>query len=162
MKHSFLISLFTLLALSIIQCNDNLKSKTIIEKKIVFQKEGELVLINTQDEIIANFDIEIAETPYEQQTGLMYRNSLSQKNGMLFIFESSEIRSFYMKNTQIPLDLIFINDQFEIVSIYPNAKPYGQSAITSKIAAQYILEINAGQSEQLKLKKGMKIKFNRI
>ncbi|MDA9843898.1 DUF192 domain-containing protein [Flavobacteriaceae bacterium] len=162
MKHSFLISLFTLLALSIIQCNDNLKSKTIIEKKIVFQKEGELVLINTQDEIIANFDIEIAETPYEQQTGLMYRNSLSQKNGMLFIFESSEIRSFYMKNTQIPLDLIFINDQFEIVSIYPNAKPYDQSAITSKIAAQYILEINAGQSEQLKLKKGMKIKFNRI
>lgn len=162
MKHSFLISLFTLLALSIIQCNDNLKSKTIIEKKIVFQKEGELVLINTQDEIIANFDIEIAETPYEQQTGLMYRNSLSQKNGMLFIFESSEIRSFYMKNTQIPLDLIFINDQFEIVSIYPNAKPYDQSAITSKIDAQYILEINAGQSEQLKLKKGMKIKFNRI
>lgn len=162
MKHSFLISLFTLLALSIIQCNDNLKSKTIIEKKIVFQKEGELVLINTQDEIIANFDIEIAETPYEQQTGLMYRNSLSQKNGMLFIFESSEIRSFYMKNTQIPLDLIFINDQFEIVSIYPNAKSYDQSAITSKIAAQYILEINAGQSEQLKLKKGMKIKFNRI
>jgi uncharacterized membrane protein (UPF0127 family) len=48
------------------------------------------------------------------------------------------------------------------VSIYPNAKPYDQSAITSKIAAQYILEINAGQSEQLKLKKGMKIKFNRI
>ena len=72
------------------------------------------------------------------------------------------IRSFYMKNTQIPLDLIFINDQFEIVSIYPNAKPYDQSAITSKIASQYILEINAGQSEQLKLKKGMKIKFNRI
>ena len=104
-------------------CN-NTPSITIKEASVVFKKEASLAIFNLNEELIKEYDIELADTPYERQTGLMYRTEMNSNNGMLFVFEDSAIRSFYMKNTLISLDLIFLNESLEIISIYKNTTPY--------------------------------------
>ncbi len=103
-------------------CN-NTPSRTIKEASVVFKKEASLGIFNLNGELFKEYDIELADTPYERQTGLMYRTEMNSNNGMLFIFEDSAIRSFYMKNTLISLDLIFLNESLEIISIYKNTTP---------------------------------------
>ncbi|WP_431137725.1 DUF192 domain-containing protein, partial [Psychroserpens mesophilus] len=103
----------------------NEKKDTSNDKiEVSFKKEGILNLkkANT-DSIIKTLDIEFAEDEYEIQTGLMYRTKLGTNQGMLFIFPNTQMRSFYMKNTKIPLDIIYIGDKLQIVSFQKNAKP---------------------------------------
>ena len=142
-------------------CN-NTPSITIKEASVVFKKEASLVIFNLNGELIKEYDIELADTPYERQTGLMYRTEMNSNNGMLFIFEDSAIRSFYMKNTLISLDLIFLNESLEIISIYKNATPYDESSIPSLATAKYVLELRSGQSELHQFTEGMKIKYTEL
>jgi len=136
--------------------------KAIKTAAISFTKEGELSILSTEtDSIKANFDIEIAETEYETQTGLMYRPSMQQKRGMLFIFPDVSARSFYMKNTEFPLDIIYIGEGQKIVSFQKDAQPYNESSLPSNAPAKFVLEINAGLSEQLGLQVGDSISFSR-
>src|SRR5690606_13220982 len=98
--------LVLVLALAFVGCKTESK-KEIKTESITFTKEGELSLIDPDTGALkASFDIELAETPYETQTGLMYRSSMEQQQGMLFIFPEVMVHSFYMKNTEIPLDII--------------------------------------------------------
>lgn len=85
--------------------------------------------------------VEIADTPEKRTQGLMHRQSL--KGGMLFIFEEEKTRSFWMKNTLIPLDIIFINKNLKIIDIQ-QAIPCKDNCISyiSKQPAQYVLEVN--------------------
>lgn len=135
----------------------------ILTKEVTFTKEGELTLRKaTNDSIIAILDIEFAETKYETQTGLMYRKAMLNDRGMLFIFDDEIRRSFYMKNTEFALDIIFINSDHKIVSIQKNAKPLDKSSLPSDAPAKYVLEINAGLSDQWGLKAGDVIDFNKL
>ena len=128
---------------------------------ITFKKEGELSLYRTPDSLLKTLDIEIADNDYETQTGLMYRNSMESNQGMLFIFEDSRPRYFYMKNTHIPLDLIYINENRKIVSTQLNAKPYDETSLPSNANAKYVLEVNAGLFYQWNLKVGDSIAFSK-
>jgi len=127
----------------------------ILTKEITFTKEGELTLkkANT-DSIIKTLNVEIADDEYQTQTGLMYRKSMKQDESMLFVFENERPRSFYMKNTEFSIDIIFVNSKKEIVSIQKNAKPYDKTSLSSEGPAQYVLEINAGLSDAWGLEKG--------
>jgi uncharacterized membrane protein (UPF0127 family) len=142
------------------QCQQS-TPKEVREQKVLFKNEGNLSILNDENKTLAEFKIEIADSPYERQTGLMYRDSLDEQHGMLFIFENSELRSFYMKKTLIPLDLIFIDKNYEIVHIYSKATPYETASISSQLPAKYVFEINGGLSEQIGIQKGMKIKYNK-
>lgn len=142
------------------QCQQS-TPKEVREQKVLFKNEGNLSILNDENKTLAEFKIEIADSPYERQTGLMYRDSLEEQHGMLFIFENSELRGFYMKNTLIPLDLIFIDEDYEIVHIYSKATPYKTASISSQLPAKYVFEINGGLSEQIGIQKGMKIKYNK-
>lgn len=142
------------------QCKQS-TPKEVREQKVLFKNEGNLSILNDENKTLAEFKIEIADSPYEKQTGLMYRDSLDEQHGMLFIFENSELRGFYMKNTLIPLDLIFIDENYEIVHIYSKATPYETASISSQLPAKYVFEINGGLSEQIGIQKGMKIKYNK-
>ena len=83
-----------------------------------FTKEGTLQLFKSKYKTaIANLDIEFAETDYETQTGLMHRTSMKQNHGMLFIFKNEQPRRFYMKNTQIALDIIYLDKDQKVVSL---------------------------------------------
>ena len=148
--------------LSFHNCKNNTSSEEkSLTKEITFTKEGELQIVKaSNDSIIASLDIEIADDAYQTETGLMYRNSLGKDQGMLFVFKDMQRRSFYMKNTKIPLDIIYFNSEKEIVSIQKNAKPMDETSLPSEAASQYVLEVNAGLAEAWKLAKGDRIRFS--
>ncbi len=129
---------------------------------VVFKKEGELNIIKQKvDSLLTSLDIEIAETEYETQTGLMYRSSMDANQGMLFIFPEERVHSFYMKNTEIPLDLIFIKADSTVASFQENAEPYNESGLSSQVPVKYVLEVNAGLAEKWLLEVGDKIDFKK-
>ena len=99
--------------------------QSIKTENVSFTKEGELNILSSEtDSIKANFDIEIAETEYETLTGLMYRKSMQQDRGMLFIQPEEAEQNFYMKNTEIPLDIIYINSGMKVVSFQKKCKTF--------------------------------------
>lgn len=152
--------LFSLCLLSLLyftSCADN--KKQIKQTKIDFTKEGDLVIYRTLDSSQVFFDIEIADTNFDIQTGLMYRDELGKSQGMLFVFNDEQERYFYMKNTKIPLDLIYINAKQKIVSFQKNAKPFNEASLPSNALAKYVLEINAGLTDQLALNINDSISF---
>ena len=146
-----------------ISCKEE-KSKNVIKTTSVsFTKEGELQLLKAEtDSIVQTIAIEIADNDYETQTGLMYRTSMEEKQGMLFVFDDMQMHSFYMKNTKIPLDIIYIDDNYKIASFQENAKPMDETGLTSKVPVQYVLELNAGLVKKWGLQIGDKIAYQKI
>ena len=144
-KLYFIITVCTILFYS---CDENKKQSISITKESNFTKEGELFLKKpTTDSVFKTLDIEFAETEYETQTGLMYRHMMESHQAMLFIFKKEQPRSFYMKNTEFPLDIIYINKKKEIVRIQKNAKPFDNKSLPSSLPVLYVLEINGGLSD---------------
>ena len=121
-----------------------------------FKKEGELWVLNSMraGDTLGYFDIEIVDKDYEITQGLMYRKSMKKDRGMLFKFPDSRMRSFWMKNTHIPLDIIFIKTNGEIVNVQSNTRPFSEQSIPSTVPAQYVLEVNAGRALDLGWKPG--------
>jgi len=139
------------------------QEKQSLTKEVSFKKEGELSLMKAEtDSVVATLDIEIADDAYETETGLMYRKSMQDDRGMLFVFDDEIRRSFYMKNTEFALDIIFINSKNEIVSIQKNAQPLDQTSLPSEAPAMLVLEVNAGLSDQWTLEPGDKIRWRVI
>lgn len=121
----------------------------------VFTKEAELTFKNPGGEIISVFDVEIAKSSYEQQTGLMYRKSMDANQGMLFVYPDERPRyGFYMKNTYIPLDLIYIDAEGKIVDFNKNTEPFNETPLPSDEPAKYVFEVNAGIVDSLGLELG--------
>ena len=110
---------------------------------------------------ITTIDIEIADDEYQTQTGLMYRKSMLPNQGMLFIFPEEAPRSFYMKNTEFALDIIYIDKNNKVVSIQKNAKPYDETSLPSEGPAQYVLEVNAQLTDSWNLKARDSISFTK-
>jgi uncharacterized membrane protein (UPF0127 family) len=109
-----------------------------------------------------NLRIERAEALAQQAKGLMYRESLDENSGMLFIFTSEAKRTFWMKNTLIPLDLIFINGDKKIVEIKENFEPCREDncpSYASVAKAQYVLEVNAGFVQKNQIQIGEEVVF---
>ncbi|MEK6856623.1 MAG: DUF192 domain-containing protein [Nanoarchaeota archaeon] len=108
-----------------------------------------------------SFNVEIADNQIERAQGLMFRKELEENSGMLFLFESSGKHSFWMKNTLIPLDMIWIDENLEIVFIFENAQPCEETcdSITPDKNAKYVLEINSGLVEKYNFKIGDEIKI---
>jgi uncharacterized membrane protein (UPF0127 family) len=98
----------------------------------------------------------VASTELERQKGLMFRHSLPEDEGMLFVFEEEKIHAFWMKNMQFPLDIIWIDAAKRIVDIYKNALPCQDTceALTPQVPARFVLEVNAGFVEENKIKAG--------
>lgn len=127
-----------------------------------FSLEGKLELYNQQDSLIVKIDIEIADDEAQTTQGLMYRRTLGEKEGMLFIFPGEEVRSFWMKNTYIPLDLIFLDTNRRIVHIHESAQPRTEASIPSIEPAKYVLEVNEGFSSRYFLAVGDSMHFVRV
>jgi uncharacterized protein len=103
------------------------------------------------------FNVEIADTFSERKIGLMNRASLPQQNGMLFIFEQENLQTFWMKDTLIPLDIIFADKNLKIVNIVKSAQPCLNepcSLYTSIEPAKFVLEINGGLADLFGIKIG--------
>jgi len=159
-RHALIIILG---GLTLITTSCKKSNREVKQVEVTFKKEGELTLYKAQsDSIITKLDIEIADTDYDVQTGLMYRNSMQDDRGMLFVFPTMQQRYFYMRNTKFPIDLIYIDNNKYIVSFQENAKPFDESSLPSQVPAQYVLEVNAGLSEKWLLEIGDRIEYTEI
>jgi len=144
-----------------ISCKEGSK-KEIKTTTVAFKKEGTLqILQKDTDSILAHLDIEIADSDYERETGLMYRNAMEMNQGMLFIFDDVSMHYFYMKNTQIPLDLIYLDEKRRIASFQKNAQPMNENSLSSKVPVKYVLEINAGLADKWSLAVGDSITYHK-
>lgn len=129
--------------------------------KIKFSKQGEVVFQDKNKNLVKKIDVEIAETEETRHLGLMFREKMEDGQGMLFIFPSEEPEGFYMKNTIIPLDIIFINSKKEIVKIYRNTTPFSEQDLPSLKPAVYVVEVNGGFTEKNNIKEGDFIDWRR-
>lgn len=136
------------------------EKKSVKQTEVMFTKEADLSIFKiATDSTVIDLDIEIADTDYDIQTGLMYRSTMEPNQGMLFVFDDEEERFFYMKNTQIPLDIIYIDANKKIVSFQKNAKPFNETSLPSHVPAKYVLEVNAGMADAWSLKEGDSISY---
>lgn len=99
---------------------------------------------------------ELAVTRSEKQIGLMYRKSLAEDQGMLFIFPAEAPRSFWMKNTYVELDMVFLNAARDVVNVVERAIPLTESARSSTGPAKFVLEIGGGLAKKWGLAPGSK------
>jgi uncharacterized membrane protein (UPF0127 family) len=109
-------------------------------KPQVFAKE--MILSSGQGSV--EFNIEIADNLFEHMRGLMERTSLPENSGMLFIFDRAGNHTFWMKNTPLPLDIIFFDDNLRVVGIVENTRPYSLDSIDINKDSRFVLEVNAG------------------
>lgn len=104
-------------------------------------------------------EVEVAATRHSRTRGLMWRTELAEGTGMLFLFDRDSPLSFWMKNTLIPLDMIFIRSDLTIVGIVERAEPKTLSARAPRGDSMYVLEVPGGWSEKIGLKPGLKVAF---
>ena len=125
----------------------------ITPQDIDFTRDGELSIFKN-DSLIQTIEVEFAKNDEERALGLMYRSSMDEHQGMWFIFPEEAPRSFYMRNTEIPLDIIYLDKDKKVVSIAKNARPYDETSLPSEKPAMYVLEINGGLADKWGIERG--------
>jgi uncharacterized membrane protein (UPF0127 family) len=127
---------------------------------VACRAQPKVTIQTTKGEV--SFQVEIAATPEKREFGLMYRRDLPANHGMLFIFPAEKVNSFWMKNTPIPLDMIFINRERKIVGIVHETVPFSMDGRSVSVPSQYVLEINGGLSRQYGFKAGDVVRFDNV
>ena len=107
-------------------------------------------------------EVEVAATPDARTRGLMWRTELAAGKGMLFLFPQEEVQSFWMRNTLIPLDMIFINSQMKVAGIVERAQPRSLASRSVGAPSQYVLEVPAGWSQSVGVTKGSAVEFEGV
>lgn len=103
------------------------------------------------------FRVEMARTQQEQERGLMFRTEMGADEGMLFPYDQPQVLSFWMKNTVLSLDLLFIDAERRVINIAANAEPYSETPILSDAPGVAVLEINGGRAAELGIVAGSKV-----
>ena len=106
----------------------------------------------------ASFSVEVADDVAERAQGLMHRESLPQSAGMLFAYDRSQYVAFWMRNTLIPLDMIFMDDTGRVTRVHENAVPLDETGIEGGDDIKFVLEINGGLSRQLGIAEGSELR----
>ncbi len=141
--------------------NNELDSAMNNRNSYTFQKEGELIFINNSGETIKKIDVEIADDDLQRELGLMMRRKMEEDQGMLFLFDRENPQSFWMKNTILSLDILYVNSNREIVKIIKNAVPYSEDSLPSIKPAQFVVEVIAGFTQKYGIKEGDKVAWIR-
>ena len=103
--------------------------------------------------------VEVAATDQERSTGLMFRKSLGDKEGMIFVYPDDELITMWMKNTYIPLDMIFVRADGTIQRIAQDTEPFSEQTISSGDKVRAVIEVKAGSAKRLGLKSGDKVEY---
>jgi len=134
--------------------SNKVKTTTEEDNGPKFRKDGDLWLLKAQGDTLMHLDVEFANTQSAIEYGMMYRKSMDETMSMLFFMGDMQMRSFWMKNTYVSLDIIYVDDKQRIVSIQKNAEPLNTRSLPSDGPAQYVLEVKGGLSDKLGLEKG--------
>lgn len=103
--------------------------------------------------------VEVADTDKLREKGLMFRNDLPDNGGMLFVYDDPQPAAMWMKNTRIPLDILFIDEEKRIINIHEEAIPYSEVPLFSRRSARYALELKGGAVQKNGIKAGDKVQF---
>lgn len=120
---------------------------------------GPAVVIRDQKGNDWTIFVELARTPREKAQGLMYRWSLEKDHGMLFIYEDAAVRKFWMKNTRIPLDMIFIGPDMRVAGMVEKTEPYTETSRFVPAPSQWVLEVSGGEAADHGIMKGDRVYF---
>jgi len=125
-----------------------------------FVKEGEVTFLKKDSmQFVKKIDVEVAKTPPRRSQGLMYRSSMDEDNGMLFIFDRPDKESFWMKNTIITLDIMFIDSVGVIDTIYRKTTPFSEHSLPARRKVQFVVEVNGGWADKNGVKESDLIEF---
>ncbi len=105
------------------------------------------------------FTVEVATTPAQMEQGLMFRRNLAADAGMLFDFKTPTMATMWMKNTWIPLDMLFVDAQGRIINIHQRAVPESLATISAAAPARAVIELNAGTASRLGIRPGDRVLF---
>ena len=123
--------------------------------------DKDVLIVHASEHACYRIDIYIAENDAQRQRGLMHVRSLPETTGMLFIYSSEQILSIWMKNTFIPLDILFIKADGQVSSIYYDAEPQSLRSMRALEPVQYVLELNAGVAEKLSIDEHSRLEWQR-
>ncbi len=119
-----------------------------------FQHEGKIYFLNDlKEDTLSVVDIEIVDNQKDIMQGLMFRSHLGPNQGMFFIFTEEEEQIFWMKNTELSLDIIFVSRELRIIHIAKHTVPFSKEPILSINPAKYVVEVNAGYCDAHQIKK---------
>jgi uncharacterized membrane protein (UPF0127 family) len=120
------------------------------------------VIVETAAGVRLPVSVELARSEEELTRGLMNRRQLAPESGMLFLFSQNEPRAFWMKNTLIPLDMLFIDDGGRVVGLIERAEPLTTSPRDPGVASRYVLEVNGGWAARHGVRPGDRVQFENI
>ena len=123
---------------------------------------GPVAVVHRADATTVSVDLEVASTPAAMERGLMYRTSLPESSGMLFVFPEDADHSFWMKNTLIPLDMLFIARDGHIVGIHPGAVPLSTASISVGAPSALVLEVNGGWTARHGVRACDRLEFHNV
>lgn len=121
-----------------------------------------VIFRDQESRVLAQFHLELALTREEQSRGLMYRDEMLDEWGMLFIYEEEDLLSFWMKNTLIPLDMIFIDDAGIVVGVVKEAEPLTRTPRSVGAPSRYVLEVNGGLAERYGIGPGATMSLHHV
>lgn len=153
-------ALFAVATLFLLGCEPDPPPPAETEETIPFRSDGTLDILQAGERLLT-LDIEIADTDSAMERGMMQRATLPDMSGMLFIFPDEQMRSFWMANTPIALDILFIDRAGEIVNIVKYTKPFSPNNVLSTAPAMYVLEVEAGFADTHGLAAGQQIIWSR-
>lgn len=110
----------------------------------------------------ASIRVEVADDVGERAQGLMFVEKMPQMSGMLFVYEVQQPVAFWMKNTLIPLDMIFFDETGKVINVHANARPHDLTPIPSAGPARFVLELNGGMAKRLKIDVGSEMRHPTI
>lgn len=142
-------------------CGGDDAPQNVLRTEIPFRPDGVLDFLRPDSSVITRIAIEIAESDSAQARGLMDRRSLPARGGMLFVDQEPSMRSFWMKNTPLALDIIFVDAEGEVVNIARRTTPYSEAFIRSTDSAQFVVEVRAGFADRYGLSDSTRIRWRR-
>jgi uncharacterized membrane protein (UPF0127 family) len=119
----------------------------------------QVAIVSADNSKRAAVKVEVADTPDARELGLMYRNHLDEDAGMLFVFPAPETSHFWMKNTVIPLDMLFADSSGKVLGIVVNAQPYSEAMVGGFAGTLYVLEVNGGYAARHRIVAGDRLEF---
>ena len=157
---SLLLPLFTLIPACSPQAAENAPATAATQAAVHPVSGLEVIPLTITTEGKAHaFKVEVARTPQQQAQGLMFRTAMGPDEGMLFPYDQPHLLSFWMKNTVLSLDLVFIDEQRRIVNIAETATPYSEASILSAAPGVAVLELNGGRTRALGIVAGNKVEW---
>ena len=151
-QHCRMVLVFFFLEISLLSaCTYHNQTLQVSQPSVSIRKDGTLDFVHSDESIKASIAIEIADTPETQMKGLMGRSALDDSSGMLFVFERPEPQNFWMKNTLVPLDIIFVGGDGCIVNIVESTTPMSNQRYRSSGPAKYVVEVREGFAKRFQL-----------